>query len=59
LEDRLNVQEAVTRTGEVATPIEAVSQGAGDAGAASLQALSRESSHLKIEVGKFVHSVQA
>lgn len=49
----------MTRTGEVATPIKAVSQGAGDAGAASLQALSRESSHLKIEVGKFVHSVQA
>ena len=60
-----NVQEAAKGTAEVATNIVSVNRGAGDTGSASAQvlssaqSLSSESSHLKIEVHKFLESVRA
>ena len=60
-----NVQEAAKGTAEVATNIVDVNRGAGETGSASdqvlasAQSLSSESSHLKIEVAKFLETVRA
>ena len=60
-----NVQEAAKGTGQVAVNIVDVNRGAGETGSASAQvlasarSLSSESSHLKIEVDKFLATVRA
>jgi methyl-accepting chemotaxis protein len=60
-----NVQEAAKGTTEVAVNIVSVNRGAGETGSASAQvlssaqSLSSESSHLKIEVAKFLETVRA
>jgi methyl-accepting chemotaxis protein len=60
-----NVQQAARSTAEVATNISDVNRGAGETGSASsqvlasAQSLARESSHLKIEVQKFLQTVRA
>jgi methyl-accepting chemotaxis protein len=60
-----NVQQAAQRSGEVASSITEVSRGAGETGSASSQVLSSaqmlstESTRLKMEVEKFLHTVRA
>ena len=60
-----NVQHAAQRSGEVASSITEVSRGAGETGSASSQVLSSaqmlstESTRLKTEVEKFLHTVRA
>jgi methyl-accepting chemotaxis protein len=60
-----NVQHAAQRSGEVASSITEVSRGAGETGSASSQVLSSaqmlstESTRLKMEVEKFLHTVRA
>jgi methyl-accepting chemotaxis protein len=60
-----NVQEAAKGTAQVATNIVSVNRGAGETGSASsqvlasAQSLSSESSHLKVEVQKFLATVRA
>jgi methyl-accepting chemotaxis protein len=60
-----NVQQASHGTTQVATNIVDVNRGAGETGSASsqvlasAQSLARESSHLKVEVEKFVTTVRA
>jgi methyl-accepting chemotaxis protein len=60
-----NVQQAATGTQQVATHITDVQRGAGETGSASAQVLSAaktlssDSSRLKSEVGRFLHSVRA
>jgi methyl-accepting chemotaxis protein len=60
-----NVQQAAAGTSQVASNIVDVSRGAGETGSASAQvlssaqSLSSESSHLKIEVDKFLMTVRA
>jgi methyl-accepting chemotaxis protein len=60
-----NVDQAAKGTGEVASSINAVNRGAGETGSASAQvlasaqSLSSESSHLKLEVEKFLSTVRA
>ena len=59
------MQEAAKGAAQVATNIVSVNQGASETGSASsqvlssAQSLSRESSHLKIEVQKFLETVRA
>jgi methyl-accepting chemotaxis protein len=60
----LNVRQAARGTAELTTSIADVNRGAAETGAASAQvfssaqSLSRESSRLKVEVGKFLASVR-
>jgi methyl-accepting chemotaxis protein len=60
-----NVQQAALGTTQVSAHITEVRQGAGETGAASAQVfsaaqlLSGDSNRLKLEVGKFLHSVRA
>jgi methyl-accepting chemotaxis protein len=60
-----NVDEAARSTGQVASSINTVNRGAGETGSASAQvlasaqSLSGESSHLKLEVEKFLSTVRA
>ena len=60
-----NVQQAAQGTAQVATNIADVNRGAGETGSASTQvlasaqSLSTESSHLRIEVEKFLSTVRA
>ena len=60
-----NVGEAAKGTGQVATSITDVNRGAAETGSASAQvlssaqSLSSESSHLKLEVDKFLSTVRA
>lgn len=59
-----SVQQAAQGTAQVASSIADVNQGAGETGSASAQvltsarSLSDESSHLKVEVGKFLSAVR-
>ena len=60
-----NVQQAAHGTAQIATNITDVNRGAGETGSASVQvlssaqSLSKESTHLKIEVEKFLATVRA
>ena len=60
-----NVQQAAQGTEQVSSNITDVQRGAGETGAASsqvlsaAQSLSRDSNRLKLEVGKFLHTVRA
>jgi methyl-accepting chemotaxis protein len=60
-----NVQQAAQGTQQVSSNITDVQRGAGETGSASsqvlsaAQSLSRDSNRLKLEVGKFLHSVRA
>ena len=60
-----NVQQVAGGTAKVASNISEVSRGASETGSASAQvlsaaqSLSSESNHLKLEVGKFLHTVRS